>query len=732
MAPTASTTSSRRLASTIALAATALIAGNAAVRDQRADACGWSGPIIEDLTTFDPAVAGERGGTGLQYDPFVAGFGGPCDDCARTAMAADWAAYLGGTIAAADWDRVLSGASAKELAALRAAIASGGKAPRGLEAVANAVAARTSMRDQVLRALDYVALARATEAFASVEVSRPNSGELKRLKGLASLGRSNAIRVGDAFLAQRFTFQLLRIAFYGNDPAGVVATFDAEAAVLAKPSADLAGRARYYAAGALRQRGDLARANLELARVHATAPALAAVAAQDFQPMEDKDWKATLAMAKDVRERTELWRLVGLKLDGLAAAQEIVKLDPTSDLLGLLVVRELNRIESSSAGLWGTPPAADVAAAQKAAANLEQLVVGLATTPQVDRPWLMQLVAGHLAARRGDLKAARARLAAAAQLNPSDAKVAAQARASLALAIAQSGPVGGALGDELARTMTGVGPDFGRLGALTQEVRGRLADAALTAGRPVDAEFLRPDGAATAAKWSDAGFLKQMIARANKNATAFDRFVTGGSYTRAQLEQELALRNLLDGKFADAAKAFATRRAASSPLGTDPFVTHIVDCHDCDHATYASAPWTHATMVARMAALVKRANGKGQPAAEAALELGNAFYNMTWYGNARVVLDGTHQTTRDTAPAARWYKRAYEQARNREFKAKAAFYAAKAELQALITKQYQPYEEATVLPVPTTWYPVVKTFADTQYYQEILRECGAYAAWARP
>lgn len=731
MAPTASTTSSRRLASAIALATTALVAGNAAMPDQQADACGWGGPVIEDLTTFDPAVAGEHGGPGLQYDPFVAGFGGPCDDCARTAMAADWGAYFGTAIAGADWERVLYRASAKELAALRVAIASGGTAPRGYEALANAVASRTSMRDQALRAVDYVALARELEPYASFDVSPPRVDVRKRLRALATAGEQAATKAGDAFLAQRFAFQHVRLAFYTRDWRYAVDAHGARAAVLAGPSADLAGRARYYAAGALRQQGDVARANLELARIHASTPSLAGAAAQDFQPMEDKDWKATLAMAKDVRERTELWRLVGLKLDGVAAAQEIVKLDPTSDLLGLLVVRELGRIESTSAGVWGTPPAADVAAAQQAAANLEQLAMTIAAAPGADRPWLMQLVAGHLAARRGDLKAARARLAAAQRLRPNDAKVAGQARASLALALAQSGPVGGAVGNELARTITAVGPDFGRMSALTLEVRGRLADAALKAGRPVDAEFLRPDGPATAARWTDAKFLKQMIARANKNATAYDRFVTGGSYTRAALEQELALRNLLDGKFADAAKAFATRRAASSALGTDPFVTHIVDCHDCDHATYASAPWTHATMVARMAALVKIANGKGQPAAEAALELGNAFYNMTWYGNARVVLDGTHQTTRDTAQAARWYKRAYEQGKRREFKAKAAFYAAKAELQALITKQYQPYEEATVLPVPTTWYPVVKTFADTQYYQEVLRECGAYAAWAR-
>jgi hypothetical protein len=446
-------------------------------------------------------------------------------------MTADWGAYFGNAVAGADWDKVLYGASANDLAALRAAVASGGKAPRGLEALVNAVASRTSMRAQVVRALDYVALARATEAFASFDATVPAAAELKRLKALATVGEKAAAKAGDAFLAQRFAFQQVRLAFYARDWQAAITAFDARAAVLAKPSADLAGRARYYAAGALRQQGDLARANLELARVHGTTPALAGVAAQDFQPMEDKDWKATLALAKDVRERTELWRLVGFKLDGIGAAQEIVKLDPTSNLIGLLAVRELSRIEANLSTQMGGPDPATVAAAQKAAATLEQLTTTLAATPGVDRPWLLQLIAGHLAARRGDLKAARTRLATAQALRPTDAKVTSQARASLAMALAQSGPLGGSLGDELARTLTAVGPDFGRLDALTVEIRSHLADVALKAGRPVDAEFLRPDAAATAAQWSDARFLKQMIARANKNATAFDRFVTAPSYT---------------------------------------------------------------------------------------------------------------------------------------------------------------------------------------------------------
>ena len=80
----------------------------------------------------------------------------------------------------------------------------------------------------------------------------------------------------------------------------------------------------------------------------------------------------------------------------------------------------------------------------------------------------------------------------------------------------------------------------------------------------------------------------------------------------------------------------------------------------------------------------------------------------------------------------RWYKRAYELTQNRELKVKAAFMAAKAELGTkLAAMQSQPdYAYGTALPTPTTWFPIVKTLADTKYYQDILRECGNFSHWA--
>ena len=80
MATTTSTTSFKRFVSGAAAAALLLL-GGVAVRDQRADACGWSAPTIEELTAFDPAVAADPAPAGLQFDPYVAGFGDPCEDC---------------------------------------------------------------------------------------------------------------------------------------------------------------------------------------------------------------------------------------------------------------------------------------------------------------------------------------------------------------------------------------------------------------------------------------------------------------------------------------------------------------------------------------------------------------------------------------------------------------------------------------------------------------------------
>jgi hypothetical protein len=167
------------------------------------------------------------------------------------------------------------------------------------------------------------------------------------------------------------------------------------------------------------------------------------------------------------------------------------------------------------------------------------------------------------------------------------------------------------------------------------------------------------------------------------------------------------------------------RRSGSAPIRSR---CASLDCHDCDHQRFASAPWTHASVAARLAELEVKARAGGEAGAEAAIALGNALYNLTWFGNARRFLDPTHAAnSHDTRGAERWYKLAHDLARNRETKARAAFFAAKAELGQLIGDNDHGLNG---LPIPARWFPVVKSFSDTKYYREILTECGHFADWA--
>lgn len=688
-----------------------VLAGGLALRGEDADACGGYYESIVDLTTFDPKVAGEPVVDGLYYDPYDEGFGGACTDCLAKAMSDDWADYLKGAISQADWDKVLLTATGKELAALAAKLT--GKAGQ----------------DKLLAAVKFVQLARRVEPFALFEPPSYDGKPAPKRSPPANL--MNIARAGmkskEPFLAQRYAFQALKIAFYGRDWQLAIQFYEKHAAMLATPSTDLAWRARQYFAGALSRTGQKARANLELARIHAGYPALAGAVADDFSPVGDRDWRATLGMAKSVREQTELWRLVGMKKDGVVAIEEIRKLDPKSKLIGLLLVRELARAESRAAERYGNAvDPKEVAAQRKAYARLEQ-IANAQIAAGGDRPWLMELVAGHIAAKRGDLAMARARLGRATAAQPGNALVASQAKASLAMALVATWNMTPQYEAELAASLASFAPEYSRSGTVLSDVRQKLASAYSRAGKFVEAEFLKRDTVA-AAKWDDVAFIKDMIARSGKTVTAFDQFLLWDSFTRANLEQDLAMRYVILGDFASAAKLYQTAKPVSEQLGTDPFVIHIRDCHDCDHVTYEKAKWTHANFVARLVELEQKAKGGGEAGAEAALLLGNALYNITYHGNARVVLAASHQSTNDASAAQRWYKRAYDTTKNRELKAKAAFLAAKAELGNLVNG-LDAYTDP--LPIPKTWFPVVKSFSDTRYYKEVLAECGHFRQWAK-
>ena len=57
----------------------------------------------------------------------------------------------------------------------------------------------------------------------------------------------------------------------------------------------------------------------------------------DFKPAEEADWKESLRLTRDAKEQAALWSMIGIKHDPVVGAQEILKLDPKSKLIPLLL-----------------------------------------------------------------------------------------------------------------------------------------------------------------------------------------------------------------------------------------------------------------------------------------------------------------------------------------------------------------------------------------------------------
>ena len=485
-----------------------------ALRGEPADACGWGGPMVEDLTTFDPRVvqdADER----LFYDPFTGGWGDPCPACAGEEMQNDWLGYLGAGIAVEDLGEILFRASAADVNAIREWLAGKRGAAIPASYQQSSLWKDAAKRPKVKAAFELLGLAKQVEAISSDAGERARvasqsnarqSGASARAKApdLVALAKAGMRSAREPFLVQRYGFQLVKALFYQRRWSELVEVMEKQAAALAGPSQDLAWRARYYLAGALLRSGQRARGNLELARIHAGYASLAGSTANDFRPMEEADWQRSLRLATTTQDKVALWRMVGVTRDGLVAMREIQKLDARSPLLALLMVREVERAEGGTKAMWWlmAPDATAEERQRREMAELEQVAMQLATTAGADRPWLMTLVGGHLAARRGDLAVAKTRLVQALAMRPSDARVKNQVHASLAMALVLDAtskgkaPSGRApsreRADAIAEAMREVTEKFGRKHTVRDEVRQRLAAAHLAAGKLIEAELLVP------------------------------------------------------------------------------------------------------------------------------------------------------------------------------------------------------------------------------------------------
>ena len=161
-------------------------------------------------------------------------------------------------------------------------------------------------------------------------------------------------------------------------------------------------------------------------------------------------------------------------------------------------------------------------------------------------------------------------------------------------------------------------------------------------------------------------------------------------------------------------------------LEADPFASRVRDCVECDREAPGHSKYTRVTFAQALLDLKKKADEDGAGAAEASFRLATGLYNASAYGNAREVASSVSMEPRkDMKLVEKYAKRAMERAGNREKKAAACFLGAKAEQNRYYASTGENIDP-TAVHSPVYFQRLKDSYSDTQYYQEVIRECGYF------
>jgi hypothetical protein len=212
-----------------------------------------------------------------------------------------------------------------------------------------------------------------------------------------------------------------------------------------------------------------------------------------------------------------------------------------------------------------------------------------------------------------------------------------------------------------------------------------------------------------------------------------------------------AIINTFDNKI-DQALAYMQKAdgCKETELKANPFNGFIKDCHDCEHNAPQKTKFSKLRFI-EILQIMQTKIRNGEDLYNNYLLLGNSFYNITYYGNARVFYEGNIIGNGMNTPwyfddyydkiifgmrfAKYYYQKAFEVATNNEQKAKCSYMLAKCERNEyyndnnMTGNDWGNNTHADFL----AWDGFKKLknqYSNTKYYKDVISECGYFASYA--
>lgn len=570
----------------------------------------------------------------------------------------------------------------------------------------------------------------------------------------------------DAFLKNRYWFQIVKAYFYSNDKQKAIAFFEKTQASV--PKNTLYYRAVGYLAGIYYKQKNYALSNYLYSQVFDKCPEMRVVAAYSFHPQENADWSQSLQLAKNTEEKVALWAVRGYYNDEEEAIAKIYELQPSSKHLNYLVTRLINTQEGKIDNSFKEK---SLAASKKkeqvqiSTATLK-LVQKIADANNTDNPFMWQLALGYLQTLSGDYKNATINFERANAVKPNTELATNQLRL---LRFVNNLSAIEKLNATNQKTV------LKDLRWLYQELPAKQADG--TVFRYQNASSWSKLYLAALYKDQNNKVKAELFSQSNtnyygnsgnsfydneKDLLAMKSFLSKENKT--ELEQigsafySLKLQDIISFQVVKATfqnkipEAIAFMKEEES-LGSllllgNPFNGNIKDCHDCEHLAFQKRKFTDSEFLNLMNEMQIKV-AQNEDVYNNSLLLGNAFYNISHFGNARTFYeipivgygssptyfrDEIKKMIVDCSVSIMYYQKALAAAITKEQKAKCVYLLAKCERNEFYNNRYyfqnkdywDFYADDVNFLAWRGFQQLQKEYSDTKYYQDVIKECGYF------
>ncbi len=614
----------------------------------------------------------------------------------------------------------------------------------------------TLTKKQVSAFFNYLQLAKKCEAFtvndqySSWEKVRP----LPVPEGLESTLLGAFDEETDPFIKERLWFQLVRYYYFRESGE----TADSQSlAIFNKYSGQFPKdltyyRAMGYVAGYYYHRKNYALSNYLYSLGYDYAYEMKIPSKWSFHPQEEKDWKATLQMAKTGNEKITLWHMLGMQYDAGRAIKEIAAINPKSDKLDLLLSRVINIREAE--GFEWTPGIND--SLKRGDGNDKHLIEIIASKNNTAKPYFWNLAAGYLNFLDSNYTAAGKFYAAAKkQLPAADRRVMAQYKLlDLMLYVKKLKRIDARVEAQLVEPLNWLA-DLRDNKTKVNDLRFEKALGECADGIAKLYHQQKEPIKSTCFKnainfYLDSARVENLINLLNKpDKTPFERVMARYyPYKVDDLYQHQATLLVYKEELDKAISYLKKMKPGHLTLPGNPFNSRLNDCHDCDHEAPQAQKFTLLSFVQTLQC-IKVEMKAGKHVYRNALLLANAYYNITYYGNARLFYESNIMSNSDAYPtfidakyrdkftamkfAARYYQYALKNAATNEQRASCTFMLSKCERNVYYNHKYaeasrsKGYYYGNELPPAGKYFAALKSkYAGTAYYREVLQECGYF------